>query len=84
MRIHLQNANARTLAALAYKLILPLRRGLPARLGEATRTRRAGATFSARGFMYLPNASVTINGSSASNNSHCTKIVKNTFTTNAA
>ena len=31
--------------------------------------------------MYLPYASLVIHGSSASNNSLCTKIVVNTFTT---
>jgi len=43
-----------------------------------------GATFNADGVVYLPNASLTISGSSASNNSQCTKIVTNTFTTNGS
>jgi hypothetical protein len=41
-----------------------------------------GATFNADGVIYLPNANVVLHGNSASNNSHCTKIVANTFTSN--
>jgi len=41
-------------------------------------------TFNADGVVYLPNANVTISGSSASNNSKCTKFVANTFTSNGS
>jgi hypothetical protein len=43
-----------------------------------------GATFNADDVVYLPNANLTISGSSASNNSQCTKIVTNTSTTNGS
>jgi Flp pilus assembly protein TadG len=41
-------------------------------------------TFKVDGVVYLPNASLVIHGSSASNNSRCTKIVVNTFTTDGS
>ena len=43
-----------------------------------------GATFNADGVVYLPYADVTMHGSGASNNSKCTKIVANTFTTDGS
>jgi Flp pilus assembly protein TadG len=43
-----------------------------------------GATFNADGVVYLPYANVTMHGSGASNNSKCTKIVADTFTTNGS
>ncbi len=42
------------------------------------------ATFNADGVVYLPYADVTMHGSGASNNSKCTKIVANTFTTDGS
>jgi hypothetical protein len=42
------------------------------------------ATFNADGVVYLPYADVTMHGSGASNNSNCTKIVTNTFTTDGS
>lgn len=43
-----------------------------------------GATFNADGVVYLPKANVTTKGNSASNNSSCTVLVTNTFTTNGS
>lgn len=43
-----------------------------------------GATLNADGVVYLPYANVTMHGSGASNNSKCTKIVADTFTTNGS
>ena len=43
-----------------------------------------GATLNADGVIYLPNANVVVHGNSASNNSHCTKYVANTFTSNGS
>jgi hypothetical protein len=43
-----------------------------------------GATFNADGVVYLPYANLVIHGSSASNNSLCTKLVVNTFTTDGS
>ena len=43
-----------------------------------------GATFNADGVVYLPHANVVIHGSSGSNNSRCTKLVVNSFTTNGS
>jgi len=43
-----------------------------------------GATFNVDGVVYLPNADLVMHGSGASNNSQCTKIVTNTFTTDGS
>jgi Flp pilus assembly protein TadG len=43
-----------------------------------------GATFNADGVVYLPHANLVIHGSSASNNSRCTKLVVNSFTSNGS
>jgi Flp pilus assembly protein TadG len=56
----------------------------PALTNSVDDTWGPGATFNADGVVYLPNANVTFSGSGASNNSNCTKIVTNTFTTNGS
>ena len=43
-----------------------------------------GATLNVDGVVYLPNASLTMHGIAGSNNTKCTKIVANTFTTDGA
>lgn len=43
-----------------------------------------GAIFNADGVVYLPRSNVTFHGSGASNNSRCTKLVVNTFTTDGS
>jgi hypothetical protein len=43
-----------------------------------------GASLTADGVLYFPNANMTMSGSGASNNSSCTKLVVNTLTTNGS
>src|SRR5215813_3176534 len=43
-----------------------------------------GAIVNADGVVYLPRSNVTFHGSGASNNSRCTKLVVNTFTTDGS
>jgi Flp pilus assembly protein TadG len=56
----------------------------PALTSNVSDTWGPGATFNADGVVYLPYSNLVIHGSSASNNSQCTKIVVNTFTTDGS
>jgi type II secretory pathway pseudopilin PulG len=56
----------------------------PALTSNVDDTWGPGATFNADGVVYLPHANLVIHGSSASNNSLCTKLVVNSFTTNGS